>query len=230
MAGKGVFRRAANVEGRGLRLCGTGGRDARSAGPRRRAAPRHAGRSRVRRRDGGLPAALRPGIRSEVMHQLGATTDTPLAWPSPARAWWTVAVLTFTYIISFVDRTILGLLIEPIKVDLSLNDTQIGLVQGLAFGAVLRGDGLAAGLARGPHFASRTDRSRRRTVVRGDGRVRTRVERSFSCSWRASPSASARPRSPLPRCRSSAIRSRRSGAPCRSACTPLRLRSAQDSQ
>ena len=49
------------------------------------------------------------------------------AWPAPARAWWTVAVLTFTYIVSFVDRTILGLLIEPIKVDLALNDTEIGL-------------------------------------------------------------------------------------------------------
>jgi hypothetical protein len=46
-------------------------------------------------------------------------------WPSPARAWWTVAVLTFTYILSFVDRTILGLLIEPIKADLALSDTQI---------------------------------------------------------------------------------------------------------
>ena len=73
------------------------------------------------------------------MHELGATTDTPLAWPRPARAWWTVAVLTFTYIISFVDRTILGLLIEPIKAELSLNDTQIGLVQGTGVRPVLRG-------------------------------------------------------------------------------------------
>jgi MFS family permease len=55
-------------------------------------------------------------------------------WPSPARAWWTVAVLTFAYIVSFVDRTILSLLIEPIKADLGLGDTQIALVQGLAFG------------------------------------------------------------------------------------------------
>ncbi|MGH8237396.1 MAG: MFS transporter, partial [Steroidobacteraceae bacterium] len=79
------------------------------------------------------------------MHQLGATTDTPLAWPPPARAWWTVAVLTFTYIISFVDRTILGLLIEPIKVELSLNDTQIGLVQGMAFGLFYAVMGLPLG-------------------------------------------------------------------------------------
>lgn len=56
------------------------------------------------------------------------------AWPSPGRAWWAVGVLTFAYIVSFVDRTILSLLIEPIKADLALNDTQIALVQGLAFG------------------------------------------------------------------------------------------------
>jgi MFS family permease len=67
------------------------------------------------------------------------------SWPAPARAWWSVAVLTFTYIISFVDRTILGLLIEPIKVDLALNDTQIGLLQGMAFGVFYAVMGLPLG-------------------------------------------------------------------------------------
>ena len=79
------------------------------------------------------------------MHQLGDPTDARLAWPSPQRAWWTVAVLTFTYIVSFVDRTILGLLIEPIKADLSLNDTEIGLVVGLAFGVFYAVMGLPLG-------------------------------------------------------------------------------------
>jgi MFS family permease len=79
------------------------------------------------------------------MHELGNTSTTPLAWPSPGRAWWSVAVLTFTYIVSFVDRTILGLLIEPIKAELSLNDTQIGLVQGMAFGVFYAVMGLPLG-------------------------------------------------------------------------------------
>ena len=79
------------------------------------------------------------------MRQLGDATDARLAWPSPTRAWWTVAVLTFTYIISFVDRTILGLLIEPIKAELSLSDTQIGLVQGMAFGVFYAATGLPLG-------------------------------------------------------------------------------------
>ncbi|MET1755719.1 MFS transporter [Novosphingobium sp. RD2P27] len=37
------------------------------------------------------------------------------------------------YVFSFIDRQILSLLIEPIKHDLSLSDTQFGLLQGLAF-------------------------------------------------------------------------------------------------
>jgi MFS family permease len=44
-----------------------------------------------------------------------------------------VAVLTFGYVISFVDRSILSLLIEPVKADLRLTDVEIALLQGLAF-------------------------------------------------------------------------------------------------
>lgn len=47
--------------------------------------------------------------------------------------WYVVAVLTALYTLSFVDRTILGLLVGPIKRDLGVNDTQVGLLTGLAF-------------------------------------------------------------------------------------------------
>jgi MFS family permease len=62
---------------------------------------------------------------------LRAEADPP--WPSAARGWWAVAVLTFAYIVSFVDRAIIGLLIEPIKADFALTDVQIALLQGAAF-------------------------------------------------------------------------------------------------
>lgn len=45
-----------------------------------------------------------------------------------------MAILNLAYLVSFVDRTILSLLIEPIKADLGISDTQIALVQGAAFG------------------------------------------------------------------------------------------------
>lgn len=49
------------------------------------------------------------------------------------RAWLTVILCMVAYLFSFIDRQILALLIEPVKADLSLNDTEFGLLQGLAF-------------------------------------------------------------------------------------------------
>jgi MFS family permease len=52
---------------------------------------------------------------------------------SPRYAWYLVGVLCVAYTLSFVDRMILALLVEPIKRDLGVSDTQIGLLHGLAF-------------------------------------------------------------------------------------------------
>lgn len=54
-------------------------------------------------------------------------------YPEPARAWYGVGVLMVAYTLSFVDRYVIALLIEPIKLDLALTDTQIGLLSGFAF-------------------------------------------------------------------------------------------------
>lgn len=45
----------------------------------------------------------------------------------------TLALLTLTYFFSYMDRQILAILLEPIKADLKLDDTQLGLLAGLAF-------------------------------------------------------------------------------------------------
>ncbi len=72
----------------------------------------------------------------EAMSRPPAAADgTTEHWPSAARAWWAVAVLTFTYLIAFADRQILSLLVQPMKLSLGLSDTQISLLQGFAFGA-----------------------------------------------------------------------------------------------
>jgi len=49
------------------------------------------------------------------------------------RAWYAVAVLGCLYIVAFVDRLILGLLVEPLRADLHITDTQISLLMGVAF-------------------------------------------------------------------------------------------------
>jgi MFS family permease len=55
------------------------------------------------------------------------------AWVNPSYAWFVVIVLTLAYTCSFVDRQILTLLIEPIRRDLHITDTEVSLLGGLAF-------------------------------------------------------------------------------------------------
>lgn len=62
------------------------------------------------------------------------TRVTTSDYPAPGYAWYVVVILTIAYIFSFLDRQILSLLVEPIRADLGITDTQIGLLQGLAFG------------------------------------------------------------------------------------------------
>ncbi|NNP73555.1 MFS transporter [Acinetobacter defluvii] len=52
---------------------------------------------------------------------------------SSAYAWYVVLLCMLAYIFSFIDRQILALMIEPIKADLNLTDTQFSLLHGLAF-------------------------------------------------------------------------------------------------
>ena len=63
------------------------------------------------------------------------TGDIPDSAPARRYAyeWYVVLVCMLAYIFSFVDRQILALMIEPIKRDLGLSDTQFSLLHGLAF-------------------------------------------------------------------------------------------------
>ncbi|WP_049055643.1 MFS transporter, partial [Achromobacter xylosoxidans] len=60
-------------------------------------------------------------------------TGTDAAQKRYAYEWYVVLICMLAYIFSFVDRQILALMIEPIKRDLQLSDTQFSLLHGLAF-------------------------------------------------------------------------------------------------
>ena len=55
-----------------------------------------------------------------------AASEPVKPYPSAAAGWFLVVMLTAGYIFSFVDRYILGLLIEPIKAEFDLSDRSIG--------------------------------------------------------------------------------------------------------
>jgi MFS family permease len=64
-----------------------------------------------------------------------ATQDTISTedYPSEGYAWYVVAVLVLAYTVSYVDRTILTLMVKPIRETLGISDVQISLLHGLAF-------------------------------------------------------------------------------------------------
>lgn len=54
-------------------------------------------------------------------------------WPAARTAWYTMFVLALSVLFANLDQNILSLLVEPIKRDLGLSDTAMGLLLGPAF-------------------------------------------------------------------------------------------------
>jgi MFS family permease len=81
------------------------------------------------------------------------------AYPTSAVAWYSVVVLMLMYVFSFIDRTIISLLVGPMKRDLHITDVQIGLLQGLAFALLYTFLGLP--------IARLSDRHNRKAIVAG---------------------------------------------------------------
>jgi predicted MFS family arabinose efflux permease len=52
-----------------------------------------------------------------------------------ARAWSTLAILCFVYVLNFLDRQLLSILAKPIQDELGVTDGQLGLIGGLYFAA-----------------------------------------------------------------------------------------------
>ena len=63
----------------------------------------------------------------------GTAALEPLATHGPIRAWAAVAVLAVVGTLNYVDRFLPGVLAEPIKHDLALSDTAIGVINGFGF-------------------------------------------------------------------------------------------------
>ena len=68
------------------------------------------------------------------------------AFPAQTVArWYATIILIITYILAFLDRQILSLLVAPIKRDLQLSDTQVSVLQGIAFAGLMALAGLPIG-------------------------------------------------------------------------------------
>src|SRR5690348_16078520 len=63
------------------------------------------------------------------------------------RGWWALGVFTLALLLSYADRQILNLLIDPVRHTLSISDTQISVLQGAAFGIFYAVGGVPFGRA-----------------------------------------------------------------------------------
>tara|TARA_B100000795_G_scaffold67347_2_gene46308 strand:+ start:16102 stop:17424 length:1323 start_codon:yes stop_codon:yes gene_type:complete len=64
---------------------------------------------------------------------LNPTEEEKAAAITPAYRSYALSLFLLVYIINFVDRQIFGILIEPIRLEIDLSDTQLGLLGGIAF-------------------------------------------------------------------------------------------------
>lgn len=76
---------------------------------------------------------IAPGADEPVATPVVTAAGPATAWPRPAYAWYGVIVLLVAYGFAILDRTAIGLLVDSIKQDLQVTDSQMGLLQGLAF-------------------------------------------------------------------------------------------------
>lgn len=93
--------------------------------------------------------------RLELHHSVDQAAAQP--YPPRAYAWYVLFVLLIVGITSYLDRNIVAVLMEPIKQDLSLTDTEVSLLQGTAFAVFYVAFGLP--------FGALVDRKNRRVLL-----------------------------------------------------------------
>src|SRR5947208_11542129 len=90
-----------------------------------------------------------------VRSPLPADGDAP--YPRRSYAWAVVAILIGTAILSYTHRQVLSLLVDPIRRDLFISDTEVSLLLGTAFAVVYGVAGIPFGLL--------ADRTSRRNLI-----------------------------------------------------------------
>lgn len=63
----------------------------------------------------------------------GLTSPEPASATHTVGRWGVAALLTLCFTLAYVDRQVISLLVAPIKADLGLSDTEVGLLQGISF-------------------------------------------------------------------------------------------------
>ncbi len=95
-----------------------------------------------------------------VIDEIVTPAPQEAAPPEPAGgvyAWYMVGLLMLIYTSSFIDRTVIALLVKPIRADLGISDTQMSLLSGISFAILYTTLGIP--------FGRLADRHSRRVII-----------------------------------------------------------------
>ena len=81
----------------------------------------------------------------------------PSIWPDASSAWYVVGILALLNTFSIIDRLIGGVIVQPIKQDIAISDSEMGIVLGTSFAILYSLIGLFTG--------QMADRGNRRNLV-----------------------------------------------------------------
>jgi predicted MFS family arabinose efflux permease len=98
-----------------------------------------------------------PVARSLDEYVPSSHSPVPEAQPTKRYRYFVLAILVVVYTLNFLDRQVLGILVKPIKAELGLSDSQVGLMGGLAFASLYATLGLP--------IAYLADRGSRRRIM-----------------------------------------------------------------
>lgn len=98
-------------------------------------------------------------VEDRELQAVNSRTHEDPPYPSPGYAWYVVGVLMIVYVLSFIDRQILSMIVDPIKKDLNVNDEQMGLLMGFSFALFYS--------ILGVPFGWLADRKNRRAIIIG---------------------------------------------------------------
>ncbi|HEX2589853.1 MAG TPA: MFS transporter [Rhizomicrobium sp.] len=76
---------------------------------------------------------------------MAAAYDSDRRTTSSFQGWWAVGVFSVAAVLSYTDRQILTLLVDPLRADLRISDTQLSILQGAAFAVLYSCIGLPLG-------------------------------------------------------------------------------------
>ena len=64
---------------------------------------------------------------------MSGTRECAVPYPRLGVSWYIVGTLSLAAVVSYIDRSILGMFVEPIRRNLAIGDVEISLLQGLSF-------------------------------------------------------------------------------------------------